>query len=671
MILRRPRRGSKVPRALVFACCIGIPASCGAAQGYVDRVLDVPAPNDDADVHEEESLAGLTRSMRMEYSLAGQQVGAVSERFRGLTVGGFVQTTNYGALSLDASASSAHSSETATPRSPVFWRVDQRALPLGDGWLANHSAGHIGTPLPPLAQGFGRVTIPGNPIAGVAGSWSHGRDLVFNASTGRSGLFFSGLDANGFLLDFGRMASAGAQWNRLTDAAREEGIEAAAQMLHATDVPSRSPGLRTRTDATWTSLAWQGVAPWAEGVHGAATLPLYERSGGLRVQAQWLRSESDAIPTQGGWLDAAWRTEWLRNTAGVYRFEPGLRWGTLALPGDLQGAYWRADVNTQLWQLGWLLEGDTPVTGAGRADSFSSIYGRYRVSSDTGIGGGAAVRGGLSAARQLDLSVAHHSSLGQSAARLRFIRGKGGDFASVSLDHAWPVALPWSLSTAFTQELQSGAAGSSHRTLWGLLAGYVAPGGARFDASLRDARGNAGRSTSVNFAATWQMRRDWSFAVRAYLSRGQEPQLTELSSALAQAMAAPAGNAPTVRGVQFSLRYEWRAGNTPAPIGGAPGSGAGAISGVVFLDANANGRRDASEAGAPNVAVMLDGRFVARTDPQGRFEFPAVVAGPHTLRIETDNIPLPWSPTQRERADLDVRVRGTTTFDFALRREFY
>jgi hypothetical protein len=207
--------------------------------------------------------------------------------------------------------------------------------------------------------------------------------------------------------------------------------------------------------------------------------------------------------------------------------------------------------------------------------------------------------------------------------------------------------------------------------IWGLLAGYTEPGGQRLEASVRGARGNGTQSLSVNAAAAWRISRDWSFAARAYLSRGREPQLEILSSALAQAVASPTNNSTAVRGIQLTLRYEWHAGNTFAPIGGVPGSGAGAISGTVFLDVNANGRRDASELGVPNVAIMLDGRFVARTDPQGHYFFPSVVAGPHTLQIESDNVPLPWSPAQRERTELHVPVRGAASFDFALQRESY
>ena len=46
---------------------------------------------------------------------------------------------------------------------------------------------------------------------------------------------------------------------------------------------------------------------------------------------------------------------------------------------------------------------------------------------------------------------------------------------------------------------------------------------------------------------------------------------------------------------------------------------------------------------AANVTVLLDGRFSASTDAQGRFEFPLVASGPHEIRVVPDNLPLPWA----------------------------
>jgi hypothetical protein len=67
--------------------------------------------------------------------------------------------------------------------------------------------------------------------------------------------------------------------------------------------------------------------------------------------------------------------------------------------------------------------------------------------------------------------------------------------------------------------------------------------------------------------------------------------------------------------------------------------------------------------------VLLDRRFVARTDAQGRYEFSWVAAGAHTIEVQSDNVPLPWSPLHREPLPASVVVRSTTTIDFPLQRD--
>ena len=64
---------------------------------------------------------------------------------------------------------------------------------------------------------------------------------------------------------------------------------------------------------------------------------------------------------------------------------------------------------------------------------------------------------------------------------------------------------------------------------------------------------------------------------------------------------------------------------SPAPAGTAgganPSAAAGGVSGVVFEDANRNGRRDSGEKGIEGVAVS-DQRTVVRTDKEGRYAIP-------------------------------------------------
>jgi hypothetical protein len=87
----------------------------------------------------------------------------------------------------------------------------------------------------------------------------------------------------------------------------------------------------------------------------------------------------------------------------------------------------------------------------------------------------------------------------------------------------------------------------------------------------------------------------------------------------------------------------------------------------VFLDTNDNGRRDAGESGAANVTVLLDRRFSARTDDAGRFEFPFVAAGAHTISVLPDNLPLPWV-VEGDRREISVSARESAMVEIAARR---
>ena len=64
------------------------------------------------------------------------------------------------------------------------------------------------------------------------------------------------------------------------------------------------------------------------------------------------------------------------------------------------------------------------------------------------------------------------------------------------------------------------------------------------------------------------------------------------------------------------------------------------------------------------MVVRLNGRFVARTDSQGRYEFPLVAAGMHRIEVVPDNLPLPWfiDETTAQRT-LQVEVRQATRID--------
>ncbi len=663
--------------ACVTALAQAAPAS-GTLEAYEDRVMEGSFLLDDALELKASAYnaSGWPRSWHVDYSVLRQK-GATDSRSRAVGIGGFLDTPNYGALSVNANlveqtADLFGSNVLTTQQKASTWRIDQRAVPLDGGWSANHSAGNINTGMVPLTHGIGRVWVPTTQIRGAAGQWSLTDAVDLNASSGRTGVL-TGIDVSGFESTGGQISSVGAQMRLPLNAANGRS-DAAIQLIDGHNIADNAGGGRQDTRAFWTSAAWEGRAPWTEGLT-PGYLPVSERQGGLRLQGNVLSSTGTRDGTALGlWADAAWRTERWRNTAGVFRFDPKLRWGTTVLASDLQGVYWQADTATRQWRTGFTAELSDSVSGAvagatGRS-AFMSVNGRYSLDSRSAIGATLNLRTLTSPGQALMLSWDRSSDWGQTQWRSDFAHTQASNITRLGLDQNWPVMRPASFNTSVAWERVEGGLTPTTGWIWGLLGTLSPLPQWTIDSAVRGARRSDGsQSINANLGLAWQPAIGWSLAFRYTEARGQEPLQPLVVSALTAAML-PALTPTTVnRSLQLLLRYEGRAGSSTAPLGGLPGTGAGSLSGSVYFDADANNRREASEAGVPNITVILDRRYVTRTDAQGRYEFPAVAAGEHLVEISSDNVPLPWSPALREPVKTSVQVRGTTIQDFAVQRD--
>jgi len=103
-------------------------------------------------------------------------------------------------------------------------------------------------------------------------------------------------------------------------------------------------------------------------------------------------------------------------------------------------------------------------------------------------------------------------------------------------------------------------------------------------------------------------------------------------------------------------------------LSASTGGGSGELAGIVYLDANDNGHCDAGELGAPNLTVVLDGRFSVQTVVSGRFDFPAVASGHHVISVVSDNLPLPWTLVGDGRLEVLVTTRDRTDLAIAAHR---
>ncbi|MFZ1385878.1 MAG: SdrD B-like domain-containing protein [Thiolinea sp.] len=121
------------------------------------------------------------------------------------------------------------------------------------------------------------------------------------------------------------------------------------------------------------------------------------------------------------------------------------------------------------------------------------------------------------------------------------------------------------------------------------------------------------------------------------------------------------------KSVQAYLRWEGSRGREHSVIGQRTVglAGAGSTSGYVFFDNNQDGQRQADEIGVPEVEVYLDGGYSVRTDKNGYYEFMRVATGKHTLTLNLDTVPLPWS-VKEESLSVDISLRGQVTANLAL-----
>lgn len=645
------------------------------SDGYIDKVMQDVPPDDALQLKVSDyNAAGWPRSWRVDYSLFSQK-GVSSNQSRAVGLGGFLDTPNYGALSVNANLVNQRFDVSGSPvGSSSTWRIDQRAMPLDGGWFANHSAGDINTVNTPLGRGLGRISLPTTPLRGVGGRWYLDDTVDLNASVGRTGLF-NGLDVAGFETSSGRVSTAGGQF-KLPTASGAGRSDFAFQAIDGRDIAdSGGSGNKQNTQGFWASAAWEGQAPWAPALAPGSD-PVNDRLGGFRVLGNVVQSTSSRDGSATGlWADAAWRSDRWRNTAGVFRFEPKLRWATVALASDLQGVYWQADTSTRQWQAGFTAELSDSVSGASTGATGRSAYlnlnGRYRLDTRNAVGSALSLRTITSPGQAVMLSWDRTTDWGQTQWRSDLANTGGSRTTRVSVDQSWPVMYPASFNTSLGWErVAGGQVLPTNGWIWGVL-GSVSPFSLwSIDGTLRGAqRNDGGNSLNANVGVVWQPYNGWSLALRYTESRGQEPLSALVVSSLTAATLQALPLTQASRSVQLLLRYEGRAGSSKAPLGGSPGTGAGSLSGTVFFDNDANGRREASEGGVPGVTVILDRRYVTRTDTQGRYEFPLVAAGHHVVEISSDNVPLPWTPALREPVNATVFVRQMSLQDFSVQRD--
>jgi hypothetical protein len=612
------------------------------------------APDISKDADDGSDAGGLARSLQVDgvvsalSSRAGDSSTHVMEN--GIIAKSQWETVAYGAWSLDASARTGGSDLGLSEQGQGgAITLRQRGMPFDGGWQADNALGDINSPNIGLAQFQTRFFLPTAPIQGFSTAWRAPDGVQLVAGGGVPGLF-DGIEVPDFRTLDGSTATAGAQWSPVSNwTVGGQVIEAHAVNLAVGQIialPDDTALISSTTGLV--SAAWAG-----QGEH---------------LQFNFLDGEvGGKANALGGWLDGSITQGRVQQSAGIFRIDPNLTWGNQVIADDMQGGYYRFDYQSRQWMFDAGIDEVHSVSDLGSNTTFLTGDTRYQMSRDWGIGSVANVsRSDGDTNWSLEGYVDHANRFGTGRAQADYAQTQQGEDAMLTLDQTWSSSTALRLSTSTSVERIQDAT----------LLGLAAYGGGQFttrlslDGNVRWAaavQGRAAPGVSANVSLTYQLSPNWQILATYYDSRtGSWTPLT-VNSPLTPPVETPVG-AVEERGVFLTFRYRRAAGLHFAPLGGPPGGGSGCISGVVYLDANNNGRPDAGEAGAPNITVVLDGRYSVQTDAAGRFAFPVVATGHHVVQVVADNLPLPWTLTNNGRAEFDVTTRDRTEVSIAAQR---
>ncbi len=618
------------------------------------------APDISAGENGTEDTQGLARSLQIDAvtSRLSSHEGGSSSTFteNGIVAKSQWETASYGAWSLDASGRIGGSDQGQSEQGQGgVVTLRQRGMPFDGGWQADNAIGDLNAPDIDLARFQSRFYLPTGPMQGLTTEWRGPSGLQFVAGGGEPGLY-DGIEVPNFRTLSGSTATAGAQWSPASQ------WTIGGQLIEAHDV---NLAIGPVIDGSTLMSSTTGVltAAWQD--------------GGERLQMNLLDGEvSGKSNAVGGWVDGSIAQGRFLQNAGLFRIDPNMTWGNQLIANDAQGGYYRLNYQSRQWLADVGVDEVRSVSGLGTNTTFLTGDTRYQLFRDWGVGGVANVShsdGGNG--WSLQGYVDHLNSWGTGRAQADYADTPTGRDATVTLDQTWSAPTGIRLSTSASVERINGALINGLQQDSTVL-GIAAYGGGQLttrlsiDGNVRWAeavQGSAAPGISANVSLTYQLSQNWAILATYYDSQVGSWTPLMVVSPLTPPVATPIA-AVEERGIFLRIRYQRASGSHFAPLGGAPGAGSGEIAGILYLDANYNGRPDAGETGAPNVTVVLDGRFSVQTDANGRFNFPVVATGHHVVTVISDNLPLPWALVNGGRTEVDVTTRGRTDISIGAQR---
>jgi hypothetical protein len=649
----------------------GSGAACAQAPPpYQDRIIGggTLAPDISMGDGDSDAAQGLARSLQIDgvvSALSSGSPGAAHDVLEsGIVVKSQWETVRYGAWSLDASGRTGGSGLGPSEEGQGgVVTLRQRGMAFDGGWAADNALGDVNTPEVSLARFQPRFYLPTGAIQGLTTEWRGPSGLQVVAGGGRPGVY-DGIEVPNFRTLDGETASLGAQWSPA------DKWTVGGQWIDARDAnlaigPVIDGGALQSSSTGLVSAAWAGQN---------TRLQMNVIDG--QISGQNSGQNSGKSSAAGGWVDAAIAEgRWL-HSAGVFRIDPNLTWGNQLISNDMEGGYYRLGYQDRRLLADLGIDEVHSVSGLGSNTTFLTGDTRYQMSRDWGLGGVTNISrtdGGVG--WSLEGYVDRANLWGTGRAQASVAETASGRDTAATLDQTWATPDSLRLSTSTSVERINGAVQGGVRQDRTVLSVAAFGGGQisnRFalEGNVRWAeavQGRAAPGVSANVSLTYQISPSWQLLATYYDSRtGSWTPLT-VTSPLTPPIATLVP-ALQERGAFLTVRYRRASGLHFAPLGGAPGGGSGELAGIVYLDANDNGHCDAGEAGAPNVTVVLDGRYSVQTDANGRFDFPAVATGHHVISVVSDNLPLPWTLVGGGRAEVMVTTRDRTDLAIAARR---
>ena len=614
--------------------------------------------------------SGLARSLRVDAvtSIIDQSGPGAAPRVNenGIIADAQWDTMSYGAFSANGAVriggSDLRVNGTSSGGEGSF-SLQQRGMPFDGGWQADNALGDLNAPLINLARQQTRFLLYSGPMLGFDTEWRGPSGLQFVASAGEPGIY-DGIKVPTFETIGGSTATLGAQWSpapQWSIGGEYAGARDVAPFLYLQPVDGQPlpPDVTQRvdTDTGLLSAAWQ--------------VP------GTRAQLSLVDGTVDGNGNSfGAWADFLHSGGGFSQSLGAFHIDPNLAWGNQLMASDMQGGYYRVDYQSRRWITGFDIEQVDSVSGQGPNTTFTNANVRYQLSRDTGIGGVVNVLyTKTQTAWSAEAYVDSVNGYGTGRAQIDYATLSDSRDATLTLQETWNLRDSMHLSTSAAVDRVNSTTFSSlpqdttivRLAVYGngdLTARLSLNGSVQWATAVE---GRAAPATSADVTLAWQMTRAWSFLGTYYENRIGSWTPLIVSSPIGPAIPTVVA-AQSTRGFYLTLRYQDARGAQFVPLGGVVGAGSGRLSGVVFLDANDNGKFDAGESGAANVTVILDGRFSVRTDANGRYDFPAVVAGHHVLSVQQDNLPLPWTLNDSGRTEVDVKTRDRTEVDIGALR---